>query len=118
MDGCRRPGGCAEYPDGGSDADDRHNDSGKYASGLSYPAPDQAAPDRGHGHPAWWHAHGGIHEFTPLPVVHPAHRASRSRNPASRGSSRNLASARDIALLTVPTGQFSMSATCASGRSS
>ena len=115
---CRWPGGCAEYPDSGSYSDDRNNDNRENASGFPYPAPDQPAPDRGHGHPARWHADSGIQELKPLPVVHLDHRASRSMNSASRGSSRNLASARDIALLTVPTEQFSTCATCDSGRSS
>jgi hypothetical protein len=62
-------------------------------------------------------ADGSIKKITQL-TVHSAHRASRSSNPASRGSSRNLASARAAVLFTFPTEQFRIIATCASGRSS
>ena len=64
----------------------------------------------------------GVQKIPQIPFhlvpVHCAHRAFRSISSASRGSSRNLARARDMALLTVPSGQSSKSATCASDRSS
>ena len=65
---------------------------------------------------------GRVTDGRPQQLTQPAHLvthlASRSISSATRESSRNLASARAIVLLTVPVAQFSTWATCASGRSS
>src|SRR5262249_42571980 len=79
-----------------------------------HPPPDHPAAHRLSAHPVRRLAHGGLQQIPQVPV-HPVHWISRSINPASRGSSRNLATARASVALTVPTAQSSTCATCASG---
>ena len=74
---------------------------------LHQPPPDRAAAHGRGRHPAGRVTSGGFQQIAQL-MFDAGHRVSRSSRPASRGSSRKLASALDIVLLTVPTEQFSI----------
>src|SRR5215470_16089469 len=110
-----RGGAAVGWPVSAAERPEAHRDG--RGGELRRPPPDHPAAHRLGADPVRRFTRGGLQQVPQLPV-HPVHWVSRSISPASRGSSRNRATARASVALTVPTAQSKTCATCASDRSS